>query len=455
MFADSSTASTKRVTVLSIVADWKCMYVTSNRPDQNLRAISISDIRTLWLSSLGSALEFYDFIIFVFFTAVIGKLFFPSNLPDWLRQLQTYGIFAVGYLARPLGGIIMAHFGDTYGRKRMFTLSVLLMTIPTLLIGFLPVYKSIGIAAPLLLLLMRIMQGVAIGGEGPGAWIFVAEHARRGRTGLAIGLLTSGLTVGILLGSLMATGLNLKFSQDQILHSIWRLPFVVGGVFGFIALLLRRWLSETPVFEEMRIRAALSKELPLRTVLRDYRRAVVASMAITWVLTAAIVVVILMTPLLLQKAFSLPIHEMELASLAGTTALSLAVVAIGAATDKFGLRRVATPVLSLLILSTYGLYLGVEGMPSALLPLYILAGMGAGAAVLAPILIVRAFPPSVRFSGFSLSYNISYALFGGITPPLVSWIAHLNRINPAHYVAFVAFVGMITILLAPTTPASE
>ena len=424
------------------------MYITRNRPDQNSRAKSISNARTLWLSSLGSALEFYDFVIFVFFTAVIGKLFFPRDLPDWLRQLQTYGIFAVGYLARPLGGIVMAHFGDTYGRKRMFTLSVLLMAIPTLLIGFLPVYKSIGIAAPLLLLLLRIMQGVAIGGEGPGAWVFVAEHARRGRTGLAIGLLTSGLTVGILLGSLMATGLNLTFSQDQILHGIWRLPFLVGGAFGFIALLLRRWLAETPVFEEMRLRATLSKEMPLRTVLRDYRRAVVASMAITWVLTAAIVVIILMTPVLLQDAFSRPIHDMELASFAGTAALSFAVVAIGSMTDKFGLRRVAVPVLLLLILTTYGLYFGAERMPSALLPLYMLAGIGAGAAVLAPVLIIRAFPPSVRFSGFSLSYNFSYALFGGITPPLVSWIAHLNPINPAHYVAFVASAGMITILFS-------
>ena len=107
----------------------------------------------------------------------------------------------------------------------------------------------------------------------------------------------------------MATGLNLKFSQDQILHGLWRFPFVAGSVFGFIALLLRRWLAETPVFEKIRLRATLSKELPLRTVLADYRKAVVASMAITWVLTAAIVVIILMTPLLLQKALSLPIHD--------------------------------------------------------------------------------------------------------------------------------------------------
>jgi hypothetical protein len=205
----------------------------------------------------------------------------------------------------------------------------------------------------------------------------------------------------------MATGLNLKFNQDQILHGIRRLPFIVGGVFGFIALMIRRWLAETPVFEEMRLRGTLSKEMPLRTVLRDYRRAVVASMAITWVLTAAIVVIILMAPLLLQKAISLPMHDMDLASLAGTAALSLAVVAMGSATDTFRLRRVWIPVLLLLILTTYGLYVGAERMPSALLPLYILAGLGAGAAVLAPILIIRAFPPRVRFSGFSLSYNIS------------------------------------------------
>ena len=431
------------------------MNTTNTRLDQSSRTISISDIRTLWLASLGSALEFYDFIIFVFFTVVIGKLFFPPDLPDWLRQLQTFGIFAAGYLARPLGGIVMAHFGDIHGRKRMFTLSVLLMAIPTLLIGFLPTYRSIGIAAPLLLLLMRVMQGTAIGGEGPGAWVFVAEHARRGRTGAAIGLLTGGLTGGILLGSLMATGLNLIFKQNQIEHNVWRLPFIVGGIFGFIAMMLRRWLAETPVFEEMRRRAELSKELPLRAVLRDHRRAVVTSMASTWALTAAIVVVILMTPLLLPKLFALPVHSTQLAGLAGTVALTLAVVAVGAATDKFGLQRVAILSLLLLIATTYALYFGAVWMPSALLPLYILAGLGAGAAALTPIMIIRAFPAPVRFSGFSFSYNVAYAIFGGITPPLVSWLAHLNRINPAHYVAIAAFVGIVAILFAPKASTTE
>jgi MFS family permease len=206
---------------------------------QSSQRLTLPELRMLSLASVGGALEFYDFIIFVFFTTVIGKVFFAASLPDWIRQLQTFGIFAAAYLARPLGGIVMAHFGDTRGRKRMFILSVLLMAIPTLLIGFLPTYRSIGLAAPLLLLAMRIMQGIAIGGEAPGGWVFVAEHARRGQVGFAVGLLTSGLSCGILLGSLVATGINLAFSQAQIANGLWRAPFILGGVFGFIAMLLR------------------------------------------------------------------------------------------------------------------------------------------------------------------------------------------------------------------------
>jgi hypothetical protein len=153
---------------------------------QENRQLSMPEVRALTLASIGGALEFYDFIIFVFFADVIGKLFFAAATADWVRQAQVFGIFSTGYLARPIGGIVMAHFGDTRGRKRVFTLSVLLMAIPTFLIGVLPTYQSIGIAAPVLLLLLRVLQGIAIGGEAPGAWVFVAEHARRGRVGFAV-----------------------------------------------------------------------------------------------------------------------------------------------------------------------------------------------------------------------------------------------------------------------------
>jgi MFS family permease len=407
-------------------------------------------MRTLALASLGGALEFYDFVVFVFFTSVIGKLFFAASLPDWVRQAQTFGIFAAGYLARPIGGMVMAHFGDKDGRKRIFTFSILLMAIPTLCIGLLPTYQTIGVWAPLLLLLMRVVQGAAIGGEAPGAWVFVAEHAKGGRVGFAVGLLTGGLSFGILLGSLMATGLDRFFSQSQIIAGAWRIPFLIGGVFGFIAMWLRRWLKETPVFEEMRARAELSRSVPLGTVLRSHGRAVAVSILSTWMLTAAIVVVILMTPVLIPKLFGIVPAQVQLANLAATAALCISAVVVGAATDRYGIRRVSVPALFLLAASSYALYRGAQMSPSLLLPLYALAGFAAGGCVLTPLMMVRAFPAPIRFSGVSFSYNVAYALFGGLTPLLVSWLAHLDRTGPAYYVAALSLVGLGATLVAPS-----
>lgn len=410
---------------------------------------SDAGLHTLWLASLGGALEFYDFVIFVFFTSVLAKLFFSSGTAEWLRQVETFGIFSVGYLARPLGGVVLAHYGDTLGRKRVFTFSILLMAIPTLLIGLIPTYQSIGIAAPLLLVGMRILQGVAIGGEAPGAWVFVAEHARKRQTGFAIGLLTAGLSLGIFLGSLVATVMNVAFNSTQIAAGFWRIPFLIGGVFGFGALLLRQRLSETPVFEEIRSTAAAARELPLRLVLRKHLFGIAISVVSTWTLTASIVVVILMTPTLLQKLLHLDPFSTQVANLAGTAALALSTVLIGAATDRFGVRRVAVPILLTLILGAYGLYEGVGRAPSLLLPLYILAGIGTGAVVLTPIIMVRAFPPLVRFTGVSFSYNVAYAILGGLTPPLVAWLVHLDPLGPANYVAVAGIAGLIAVLVAP------
>ena len=225
---------------------------TTAAADDRSSALSRQDAKTLSLSALGGALEFYDFIVFVFFTKALSTLFVPPDVSDWVRQLQTYGIFAAGYLARPLGGIVMAHYGDLIGRKRMFTLSIFLMAVPTFAMGLLPTYADIGIAAPILLLLLRIVQGAAIGGEVPGAWVFVAEHVPPRHVGFACGTLTAGLTIGILFGSLMATFINQSMAAQEVLDYGWRIAFIIGGVFGILGVYLRRYLSETPVFEEMR-----------------------------------------------------------------------------------------------------------------------------------------------------------------------------------------------------------
>ncbi|MEP6882611.1 MAG: MFS transporter [Dokdonella sp.] len=412
-------------------------------------ALARRDRRTLILAALGGALEFYDFIIFVFFTAVIAKLFFPPDMPEWLRQLQTFAIFAAGYLARPLGGIVMAHYGDRVGRKRMFMLSVLLMAVPTLLMGLLPTHASIGIAAPVLLLLLRVLQGAAVGGEVPGAWVFVSEHVPESRIGFACGTLTSGLTFGILLGSLVASWINSTWSSEEILAWAWRLPFILGGLFGLLAVWLRRYLEETPVFEELRRRRELVKGLPLKIVLQGHWDAVIRSMLITWMLTAGIVVVILMTPTLVQSLFSIAPAVAAKASSLATLALCIGCVFYGMAVDRFGFERVLILGALGLALATAGLYRTLAVAPEHFTVAYTITGFFVGVTGAIPSLMVRAFPPAIRFSGISFAYNIAYAISGGLTPLVISlWIRGGESNAPVYYVAVASAAGALAAFLA-------
>ncbi|KRE88957.1 MFS transporter [Frateuria sp. Soil773] len=407
------------------------------------RALDRRDARTLLLSALGGALEFYDFVVFVFFALPLSHLFFPKDTAPWLAQLQVYGIFAAGYLARPLGGIVMAHYGDTLGRKKMFTLSVFLMALPTLGIGLLPVYAQIGMLAPLLLLLLRVVQGIAVGGEVPGAWVFVAEHVPPRRVGFACASLTSGLTVGILIGSLVAAAINGRLAPAEVLAWGWRLPFLVGGVFGFLAVWLRRWLSETPVFEAMHARRELSAGLPLKRVFERHLPAVLLSMLATWMLTAAIVVLILMTPSLAQSVFHLEPARAFLGSNVASFALALGCLGYGWLADRIGYPRALLLGATALLLCGYALYADLQAGGAHFVVLYALAGFGVGVVGVVPVLMVEAFPPAVRFSGLSFSYNVAYAAFGGLTPPLIGgMVKRLGPLAPAHYVALTAVIGI-------------
>ncbi len=405
-------------------------------------SLTRNDYRTLLLAALGGTLEFYDFIIFVFFAGVIGQLFFPPDMPDWLRQVQTFGIFAAGYFARPLGGIVMAHFGDLFGRKRMFMLSILLMALPTLAIGLLPTYAAIGIWAPLFLLCLRVMQGAAIGGEVPGAWVFVAEHVPKRHVGFACGTLTAGLTGGILLGSLVAAAVTRSYAPAELLAEGWRVPFILGGVFGLVSVWLRQYLHETPVFKEMQARQQLADELPLKTVVRAHRPAVVLTMLMTWLLSAAIVVMILMTPTLVQKLFSIPAAVALQANSVATLFLSIGCISFGALADRYGAGRVLGLGCVGLGATSWLFYQQVGAAPEHIYVWYALSGFFVGVIGVVPSAAVLLFPPAVRFSGLSFAYNVAYAVFGGLTPVLVSLLLRVDALAPAHYVLMLSMVGV-------------
>ena len=406
---------------------------------------SRGDHRTLGLAALGGALEIYDFIIFVFFALTLSQLFFPPEMPEWLRLLQSFGIFVTGYLARPLGGILMAHFADHLGRKRVFSLSILMMALPCLLIGVMPTYADIGYAAPLILLALRILQGAAVGGEVPSAWTFVAEHAPAGRRGYALGFLQAGLTFGYLLGALTATLLAQLFNPQEILDYAWRYPFLLGGVFGVIGVWLRRWLSETPVFLALRARREPPVSFPLRRVLGEHRRALIPAALLTCVLTSAVVVLVVITPTVMQQRFGMAAGHTFALSSVGIVFLNLGCVLAGLLVDRVGAWRALMLYSLLLPLGIGVLYASLVGQWGMTWLAYALAGLCCGVVGVVPSVMVGLFPAEIRVSGISFTYNLAYALWASTTPlaliALMPW-------SPWVCVGFCLIMGCVGLLTA-------
>lgn len=402
-------------------------------------------IRTLALASLGGALEYYDFIVAVFFTRILGAVFFPPQTPEWLAQIEVFSIFAAGYLIRPIGGILFAHFGDRFGRKRMFALSLFLMCVPTVVIGCLPGYATIGMAAPVLLLACRLLQGLSVGGEVPGAWIFCAEHVREERVGLACGLLLSGMCVGILLGSLSATFLGGSLTHSQLMAWGWRAPFIAGGVFGLLAVYLRRYLHETPVFEALRAKRAVAAGFPLVTVLRSHRKAIMLSMLVTWVYAGMFVLYFLYMPTYLQSHWHLDNNTVFAANSWSIFALLTGCVCAGWIADRLGDGRAFFIGSAFMLIVVVALSIALSLFSSAAMAIYIGGGFFISAITLVPCIIIRSFPPEIRFTGFSLSYNTAFALFGGTAPALVSMLVSREYIGfaPMYYMSGLALLGML------------
>ncbi|MFU2330782.1 MFS transporter [Pseudomonas sp. NFX98] len=414
---------------------------TDSRPTP----FSRSDYKTLGLAALGGALEIYDFIIFVFFALTLSQLFFPPEMPEWLRLLQSFGIFVTGYLARPLGGILMAHFADRLGRKRVFSLSILMMALPCLLIGLMPTYAQIGYFAPLLLLLLRVLQGAAVGGEVPSAWVFVAEHAPVGHRGYALGFLQAGLTFGYLLGALTATFLAQAFTPTEILDYAWRYPFLLGGVFGVIGVWLRRWLSETPVFMAMQAQREDAVELPLRAVLREHRLAMLPAMILTCVLTSAVVVFVVITPTMMQKTFGMTASHTFALSALGIVFLNIGCVLAGLLVDRIGAWRTVMLYSLLLPLGIGVLYACLISGGNWIGLAYAVAGLACGVVGAVPSVMVSLFPARIRVSGISFTYNIAYAAWASITPLL---LIGLMPWSPWICVIFCAVMGAVGVISA-------
>lgn len=407
--------------------------------------------KVLFLSSLGGVLEFYDFIIYIFLAPIIEKIFFADN-SSYIATLKTMAIFSIGYLLRPIGGILFSHFGDRYGRKVVFLLTVVFMAVPSFAIGLLPTTTQIGIAAPILLLIFRMMQGLALGGEIPAAITFVSEHVPEKKCGFALATLFFGINIGLLLGSLITTIMSSVLSPQEVLAYGWRIPFLIGGIFGIAAIFLRRYLHETSAFIAMGKNEL--QRIPVVTLMRNASKQVLKGIFLVSI-GSVTVFLFLYWPQYLHQYMNYDFNALMKINTLGTLVLNIAILIGGVLTDRLGSRKLYLIGSSLIILLTYPLFclFNMQNMTLVIISYVIFSCLFGAIPSTYSVMLTRLFPTPIRYSGIAMSYNLAYAIFGGLSPIICTLAIHWldNILAPAIYVTGMAMISWTVCYLHGTT----
>ncbi len=416
---------------------------------QKINSFTREQKKVLILSSLGGALEYYDFIIYIFFAHLIEKLFFADN-SSYVATLKTLAIFSIGYLLRPLGGIIFGHFGDRYGRKVVFIVTILFMAIPSLAIGLLPTTAEIGVVAPVLLLIFRMLQGLALGGEVPAALTFVAEHVEDHRQGFSLSTLFAGINMGMLIASAVTTVLSSSLSEAQLLAFGWRIPFILGGVLGLGSMFLRRYLHETAAFKSLKPKDV--QKIPFVELMRHSSKQVFQGTLLIAVASVS-VFIFLYWPTYLHQYFHYDFTLIVRMNTAGTFFLSFMILLGGLITDRFGSRRIYLIGTGALVLLSYGFFalLTIHGLFWVVFSYMIFATIFCLLPAAYAIMLAHLFPTPIRYSGVAMSYNLAYAFFGGMSPLVCTvMIKYFDSIiAPGIYLTIVALISWSVCFFSP------
>ncbi|NBE51843.1 MFS transporter [Streptomyces boluensis] len=382
-------------------------------------------LRRVALSSLlGTIIEYYDFLLYGTMAALaFGPLFFPETNPT-VGTIAAFGTLAAGYVARPVGGAVFGHFGDRLGRKTMLVLTMILMGAASFLIGVLPTYETIGLAAPILLVLLRVVQGIAIGGEWGGATLMVVEHADARRRGLWNGLMQMGSPIGFLLSTVAVTAIS-RLPRDQFMSWGWRVPFLFSALLLVIGLYVRLSISESPLFrqavEAQRERKATGPaRLPLAQVLRR-PRALLLACAVgigPFALTGLISIYMLTYATGIGYATADVMNGLIAASFAGLVTIP----AFSALSDRVGRRAVVAGGAVGIVLCAFPMYALIDTKSPTALILGMLIGQSLQSAMYAPLgpLLSEMFGTEVRYTGASMGYQLAALIGSGFTPLVAS-----------------------------------
>jgi len=413
--------------------------------------------RAVVAATFGNVLEWYDFSVYAFFAVTIGRLFFPSDDPT-ASLLATFAVFGVGFVVRPLGGIVIGWMGDRYGRRPALVLTIMLMAGGTVMIGLLPTYAAIGAAAPLLLVVARLIQGFSAGGEWGGSTAFMVEWAPEGKRGWYGSFQQMSVAAGLLLGSGMGALLTTILTEEQVFDWGWRIPFLLGGLLGVVGQYMRRNVEETPAYREATAEtaagapaAAAAERTPsgFSLGLRAF------GFTVLW--TVSYYIFLNYMPTFTRNQVGLSPSESLWANTFSVLILVVLIPITGWLSDRVGRKPLLLASCAFFALLTWplmSLMLGSGGAFGTVILVQLLFGIaialfsGPGPAAIAEI-----FPTRGRSTWMSASYALAVAIFGGFAPYIATWlIANTgNPMSPALYVIAAAVVSFLTILALPET----
>lgn len=408
--------------------------------------------RVVGATFVGNFVEWFDYAVYGYLASTIAIVFFPAGDPT-VQLLSAWGVFAVSFLIRPIGGFFWGWIGDRHGRKTALSWSILIMSVATLCIGLLPTYQAIGLLAPALLLVMRILQGFSAAGEYAGASSFLVEYAPHGKRGLYAAVVPASTSSGLLFGLLFVTGLTAVLGQDVIQDWGWRIPFILAGPLGVIGLYIRMRLEDTPVFTELEKQDDVTRA-PWKELFVENWRVLLKTFGAALLNAVAFYVLLSYMPNYLETQLNLSANQANL-----MTAISLLtyigfIVITGSLSDRLGRRRVLlTASVSMFILAMPAFMMLSQGFFIGTLVLIIMgATLTLNDGVL-PSFLSEQFPTKIRYSGFAITFNTANALFGGsaafVATLLIS--ATGSTLAPAWMLMAASAVAFVAVLASRET----
>lgn len=368
--------------------------------------------RLVLLASLGGTLEFYDFVIFGIFARDIADAVFPSASPI-ASLMASFAAFAAGYLARPLGGIVLAHYGDRYGRRKVFIWSVFVMSGATLGMGLVPSYAQWGVAASALMVILRLVQGFCLGGELPGALTYVVEAAPR-IAPLVCGIVFACVTMGVVAATGVSISVRTFLAPEMVPLYGWRIAFVLGGLGGVLSFWLRRSLEESPEFERMK---SLVSRQPFTEMLRTHPVPIFVGSAILAGTACFNGLFFSHLPAYLSTVLKYDPREAVVSQTMGVLASALGILVAGWLGDRIPPRYLLRTGVGLLLVFAIPFYSVLESRGMPLTPVLVVAGLCAGLTNGSfAVLLTDLFPTRIRFTGVALVFNVSFTLFSGMAP---------------------------------------